>query len=116
MRCTTTLLVAVSTLAAPVDIQPLHAHDCECCQFLGWADGPEPDSDHVDVYFCQEGGREPEGTLILRTGEQGDYSSMPLGIARQIPGADYRAAVALYERWRAQGSQAEWRGLALRTA
>lgn len=65
-------------------VAPRHQHDCDACRFVGM-EGP------VDVYVCGE-------SIIRRFGSDGpDYSSFPMGIARQVP--DFAGAVALADNY-----------------
>ena len=66
-------------------IAPRHAHDCDCCRYVGYDGG-------ADVYTCGE-------SVIRRFSDEGpDYSSFPLDIARQVP--PFAVAVALVEGFR----------------
>lgn len=104
-------------------MKPRWQHDCDACQFLGFADFPgHVELDRSDVWVHGEDG---EVTLILRHGHDGpEYRSFPERMAR-IVAAEHRApewrlALALYDAWVNSPNRfvprAEWRGIALMAA
>ena len=63
--------------------QPIHDHDCTCCEFLyGFLTRVHLDQTPVfkvtDVYLCNGEASSEGGTLILRTGAEGDYAARPI--------------------------------------
>lgn len=51
------------------NVKPSHEHDCSACQFLGQLDGS-------DLYVCTQ-----HFDLVARHGVDGEYRSVPLGLA-----------------------------------
>lgn len=104
-------------------MQPRHTHDCDCCQFLGYADfAAHVELDRSDVWYH---GGEEGGALILRHGSDGpEYHSFPLRLVRMLVEQrnppEWRLALALYDAWVGSPNhnvpRNEWRGIALMQA
>lgn len=66
---------------------PMHTHDCDGCAYLGHVSGE-------DVYHCDH------IDLIRRYGSLGhEYHSFPISIARNLPDARWKQAVAMYDAY-----------------
>ena len=70
--------------------QPIHQHDCTECDFLyGFLTSVDFSADHdgsistfvvTDVYFCNGEAAAEGGTVILRSGTEGEYVSRPMKV------------------------------------
>jgi len=70
--------------------QPIHQHDCTECDFLyGFLTSVDFSADHdgsistfvvTDVYFCNGEAAAEGGTVILRSGNEGEYASRPMKV------------------------------------
>lgn len=77
---------------------PRHQHDCDQCAYIGRMDS---ELTQGDVYFCVEEG---EGTLIVRSGTEDTYCSLPLTTAQAVaerctPGGLWSSAVLCHTLW-----------------
>lgn len=106
-----TLVTLLSAVNSQDEARAHHPHDCDCCTFVGNI-VREGDDYRRDVYVC--GGKptlghsESEMTLITRFGENGEYESFPVYLARCVGKADpefhrWPQAVKLYDQWVSAG-------------
>jgi hypothetical protein len=71
------------------NVKPSHEHDCGACRFLGQLDGS-------DLYVCEQ-----HIDLVARHGVDGEYRSVPLGLAMAFhrdDGSVYSFAQKLLDR------------------
>jgi len=68
---------------------PHHKHDCDDCIFLGRFNCH-------DLYFCKQGGKGFNDTLIARYGSEGEAYISGMMIAAHVPGGRFELEVAYF--------------------